>query len=233
MMTEADDSDQIVVRRLLHLSLGLILVYYLFPKLIFGVPKEWYVVILFMVLPITLEIIRILTKGTFYGMRKHEKGHVASYVWFTSGAVILIVLFPQSIAAPCILAAAIGDPVLGATRDLRRRHTFSITYMVIFLIFYLFHYHLVIGFVAAGIVLISESVEFRIKWQLRPHLFYSRSQKKVSRYKRFFEVLFRTDDDFMMQIIPALSLLVIFTLIGWQYMPPELIHIDPEIARYV
>ena len=48
---------------------------------------------------------------------------------------------------------------------------------------------------------------------------------------KFFEIFVKTDDDFMMQVIPALSLTIIFVLIGWQYLPPELISVDPALAK--
>jgi hypothetical protein len=156
---------------------------------------------------------------------------VASYVWFTTGAVLLIAFFPQQIAAPCIIGAAIGDPLLGMTRKFRRRYTFSITYIALLAVFIIFQYRLELAVLAAGIMMVSESLEIRVKWQLRPTLFYSRSKKKVSHYRNFFEVLFKTDDDFMMQIVPAVALAVIFLLIGWNHLPPELIQESSEIAR--
>lgn len=230
-----DSDNAVVFRRFMHFSMGLILFYYLLPDLILGIPKNYCFVGLFIILPIVIEILRLSSGKSIFGLREHEKDHVASYVWFTSGAVILLIFFPQQIAAPCILGASIGDPILGITRNLRRRYTFSITYIILFLIFMVFHYYdtlvnFIIAGIASGILLISESLEFRIKWELKPHLFYSRSKKTISRNKRFFEFLFKTDDDFIMQIVTAVSLLIIYTIIGWHYMPPELLHVSPTIA---
>ncbi|UCH87923.1 MAG: hypothetical protein JSV49_06540 [Thermoplasmata archaeon] len=206
------------------------LIYYMFPEYVFGYPTLLFLFIFFVVLPIIIEIIRLKKNIRIFGLREHEQHHVASYVWFTCGAVLLIALFPQQIAAPCILGAAIGDVVLGVTRDLRRRYTFSFTFLILLLIFLIFMYNMILAIVAAGIILVSESVEFRIKSQLKPQLFYSRSKKRVSKYRKFFEIIFKTDDDFMMQVIPAISLAVIYFIFGWHYMPPELIHESPTIA---
>ena len=228
-----ENTKGIVLRRVLHASLGLILLYYLFPDTVYGIPKYILIILLFIVIPLTIDLIRLSRKKLVLGLREHERERIASYVWFTSGAVLLIIFFPQQIAAPCILAAAIADPMLGITRNLRRRYTFSINYLIIFFIFFLFLYPLYLMIIiAAGIVLISEAVEFRVQWRLRPHLFYSRSKHKVSRYNKFFEFLFKTDDDFMMQVIPAVILFLVFNLVPIG-MPPELIPVDPEIVRIV
>jgi hypothetical protein len=232
-MSEVENLKGVVVRRILHASLGLILLYYLFPDKVYGIPKYFLIIILFIILPLTIDLIRLSRKKLVLGLREHERERIASYVWFTSGAVLLIIFFPQQIAAPCILAAAIGDPMLGITRNLRRRYTFTINYLIIFFIFFLFLYPLyLIVLFAAGVVLVSEAVEFRVQWRLRGHLFYSRSKDTVSKYNKFFEFLFKTDDDFMMQVIPAVILFLVFNLIPIG-MPPELIHMDPEIVRIV
>ena len=230
-MSGENDLGAVITRRILHLALGLIVVYYFFPPRVFGLHRDLLVIFLFIVIPVCIEYYRLSSGKLFFGLRKYEKGKVASYLWFTTGAVILLILFPQQIAAPCILGAAIGDVVLGTTRTFRRRYSFSITYIVLLIIFLIFKYEIVLAIVAAGIALISESMEIRVTSRFRPSLFYSRSKRKVSPYRNFFTILLKTDDDFMMQIVPAVFLTVVFFILGDAYLPPEILHVHQDLAR--
>jgi hypothetical protein len=162
-------------------------------------------------------------------LREYERSRIASYLWFTVGATILIVFFPQQIAAPCILATAVGDPALGVTKKFRRRYTFSIAIIICFLVFLAFKYQLLVAILAAGITFIAQFIEFRIQWRVRRSLFWSRSKHEVSKYQKYFDFLFKTDDDFMMQIIPALTLLFLF-LIHPDFMPDPLIEPLEQLA---
>jgi dolichol kinase len=156
-------------------------------------------------------------------LREYERGRVASYLWFTVGATLLIVFFPQQIAAPCILATAVGDPALGVTKKLRRRYTFSIALLLCFLVFFAFKYWLLVAIFAAGATFIAQFIEFKVQWRVRRSLFWSRSKHEVSPYQKYFDILFKTDDDFMMQIIPAVVLFVLF-LIRPELMPDPLLE---------
>ena len=214
---ENSDLKGEMLRRIMHIFTGAILVFYLFPDTIVGVPAWWYLVVLFIVVPISIEITR-LHKGTiFIGLRSFERGRVASYLWFTTGATILILFFPQQIAAPCILATAFGDPAIGITKDMRRRYTFSIAIVILILIFVIFKYPLLLAIFAAGVTFIAQFIEFKIQWRVRKSLFWSRSKHEVSRYNKYFDFLFKTDDDFIMQVIPAVVLFILFAI------APELI----------
>jgi hypothetical protein len=211
---------QRLFRRALHVSFGAVVLYYLFPKTILGLPT-WILLVAFITIPsVIMELWRIKSHRLFYGLREHETHHVASYFWFVNGAVLLLIFFPQYIAAPCILATAIGDPVIGETRLLRRRWAFSIGFLVCFFSFLLFRYHWAFAAIAG---LIAESMTLEINWEFRDELFYSRSQKKVSRYKEWFDFIFKTDDDLMMQLIPALFIflcVLFFQANGFSYLVP-------------
>jgi hypothetical protein len=200
-------------RRVFHLLFALVIIYYLFPKTLFGIPMYIYFIILFFILPLLIETIRLKKGLLFPGLHEHERNHVASYLWFSFGATILILFFPQQIAAPCIVATALGDPVIGMTKPYRRR------FMVSIAIF------------AAGVTFIAESFEFKIRVRLRPNLFWSRSKKKLSGIQSFFDFLFRTDDDFIMQIIPAVVLYLLFLILP-NLAPPQLLHPLPQLLPF-
>jgi hypothetical protein len=209
--------------------MGAILVVYLMPDTIFGVPSWIYLVILFVGIPIIIETVR-LQKGTILlGMRAYERGRVASYMWFTIGAAILILFFPQQVAAPCILATAFGDPAIGITKDMRRRYTFSIAIILLVLIFIIFKYPILLAIFAAGVTFVAQFIEFKIQWHVRKSLFWSRSKHEVWKYNRYFDALFKTDDDFMMQMIPAVVLFILFTFVP-ELMPEVLLIPIEQLA---
>jgi dolichol kinase len=204
------------LRRGLHIAYGGVVLFYLFPPVCFGIPTLLYLAVFFVGIPIIIEAIRLTRGAIFIGLREHERHHVASYLWFTAGAVLLIAIFPQQIAAPCILSAAIGDPIIGETRRFRRRFAFSIGFLVCFAIFLLFHYPIGLAIIAGGITFIAESIELEIQWGLREDLFTSRSKGRVSKYRQWFDFVFKADDDFMMQVVPAI-IITILAVIGMYY----------------
>jgi dolichol kinase len=228
---ETTDSDLKgeMVRRVMHVCVGAVLLFYFLPHTLIGVPTWIYLVMLFVALPVCIEIIRLNKKTLFLGLREYEKSRVASYVWFTIGATLLILFFPQQIAAPCILATAFGDPAIGVTKKLRRRYTFSIAIIIIFLIFLAFDYILILAIFAAGVTFIAQFIEFKIQWRVRKSLFWSRSKHEVSEYRKYFDFLFKTDDDFMMQIMPAIVLFILF-LIQPDLMPDTLLEPLEQLA---
>lgn len=222
---------EMLMRRIFHLMFSLVIVYYLLPNTIFNISKDYYLIILIFLLPIFIEIYRLNLGVKFYGLHDREKNHIASYVWFTTGATFLILFFPQQIAAPCILATALGDPVIGLTKPLRRRFIFSIAFLICLVIFILFKYDLLVAIFAAAVTFIAESFEFKIRARLRPNLFWSRSKHKFSEYKRVFDFLFRTDDDFMMQVIPAIALLILFSIFP-ELLPEKVLYPIPFLESF-
>lgn len=226
-----DHEKGIFLRRVFHLLFALVIVYYLFPDTLFGIPIYIYLVIIIFIVPLCIETYRLNKGFLFTGLHEHEKNHVASYLWFTSGSTFLIIFFPQQIAAPCIVATALGDPIIGLTKPYRRRFMVSITFLICLTVFILFKYEILLAFFAAAVAFIAESFEFKIRMRLRPNLFWSRSKKRLSNYRKFFNFLFRTDDDFIMQLLPAVVLFIVF-LIFPNLMPPKLLHPLPQLIPF-
>jgi hypothetical protein len=90
-------------------------------------------------------------------------------------------------------------------------------------------YQIYLAIFAALVSFIAESFEFRIRVRLRPNIFWSRSKHQFSQYKAAFDFLFRTDDDFMMQVIPAVILLILFSLFP-TLLPPKILFPLPFLA---
>lgn len=212
-------------RRALHIGFAAIILYYAFPATVFGV-ANWVWLVCCVTMPlIVLEFWRLRGRVRFFGLREHERYHFASYFWLANGAVILLIFFPQYIAAPCILAAAIGDPIIGETRFMRRRYAYTVGVLVCFFVFILFRYNILLAAIASLAAFLAESLNIRISWEWRDELFYSRSRRKVSKYKKAFDFFLRSDDDFMMQMVPAVVVYVcvmFFAQNGWTWLiPPE------------
>lgn len=226
-----EQEDGLIIRRILHILFAIVIIYYLLPESVFGVPRYYYLILILFILPLVAEFIRLRSGVIFYGLHKHESDTIASYVWFTTGATILMLFFPQQIAAPCIVVTALGDPVIGMCKPFRRRFLFTISFIICLFVFIIFKYDIIVAMFAAAIAVIAESFEFKIRIRLRPNIFWSRSKERFSRFKAFFDFLFRTDDDFMMQIIPAITLLILFT-IRPDLLPPEIIQPLSSLLPY-
>jgi dolichol kinase len=197
-------------RRFLHIIWGTVVLYYIFPPVVLNTPT-WIVVFVSMILwPLEVEFIRLRHGILLFGMREHERHHVASYAWFMWGAALLLLLTPQQIAVPCIITTALVDPMISATRGWRRRYSLGLCLAVASTIFLFFGYHILFAVPIAAVAVIAESVDIRLRLSLRPNLLYSRSRKKMSQLNEKFDTLTRFDDDFTMQMIPAVILLVIY-----------------------
>lgn len=180
----------------------------------------YYLLAIMLTVPTTVEFIRIKLGKKIYGLREHEVGTVASYYWFITGAVVLIAVFPQIIAAPVIIAVSIGDPIIGETRHLRRRYWMTISVLTCLTIYFVFQYPYYLAIPAGIVTFFAESIEFEIHWHLRDSLFRSRSRGTLSPLHKRFRLLFKFDDDLIMLLVPALFLLVLFNIIPWAFPHP-------------
>ena len=178
-------------RRAFHAFGASFLFYYILPD------EEWINVLKFWVPPIIvviailLEVLRLkgfVSSDHFFGLRMYEKNRVGSYVFFAVAILLLLRFFPQPIAIPCILCACLGDPFIGEIR-----HRFGMPYVyvmgfLICMIFFLVSWYkadpllmILVGIVGAFGAIIGETKKF---WWL--------------------------DDDFMIQILPALLVGIIW-----------------------
>lgn len=194
-------------RRVFHTFGTSFLVYYLLPN------GEWINILKFWVPPIILIILIILEisrlKGFvnsdhFFGLRMYEKNRIGSYVFFALAILILLRFFPQPIAVPCILCACLGDPLIGEIRyRFSNRYVYVMGFLICMIFFLISWYKadtflmIFVGVVGAFGALIGEVKKF---WWL--------------------------DDDFMIQMFPAVLLAFIWLAIphiGFNY-PGEIIY---------
>jgi dolichol kinase len=214
------------IRRFFHILASLSVIYYFLGTGLFGVPKEIVVFIALSVIPLAIDTFRIKSGRRIFGIRDHEEKRVASYVWFTHGSLILILLCPQQIAVPVIIAASWGDPIIGEIRRFRRSIAFSVGILFCCAVFLAYGYYkssILLAIFAGCICFIGEATEFGFRWSLRRDLFYSRHREKESRLAKYSTFLTKTDDDFTMQFFPGMVLLIVY-LLSPNWFPEPLIE---------
>ena len=109
--------DEQIYRRFNHTIAACFVVYFLFPEKIMDI-ERYYLIFLFWLLVIGIEVARFQKNVEILGLRDYEKNRIAGFVWFASGACLLLGLYeidlaPQSFVIGTIIMAAYTDPVIG------------------------------------------------------------------------------------------------------------------------
>ena len=159
------------------------------------------------VIMVVVEYRRIkgnLDHQRFFGLRNYEKGRPAGYLYFGFALLILLLFFPQQIAIPCILCASFIDPFIGESRFyFGKRKAYTIGFLLAVFFFLLTWFRadwwvlLLVSVIGASGALIGEAKKLRF-----------------------------IDDDFMIQMLPAIMLLLVWQgllLAGINILPPKLI----------
>lgn len=175
-------------RRLNHTAAAAIIFYFLIPFDIGPLPR-WGLLLVVLIIPLSIEVLRLAKGTTFMGLREYEKGRLSSYMWFNIGAVGLLLAsdwwgLPQAVAAGCIVLAAMVDPLLG---ELKRKDRTQA---------------MLVGVVAATLILVI----FEIPW------FYALIAAAAAVWAEQF-VIRQLDDDLLMQVVPA-AVLALLGLAG-------------------
>lgn len=185
------DFDVHWYRRAFHAFGASLLFYYMLPDLDWINLLKFWIPPAILVIAIVLETLRlngIVSSDHFFGLRMYEKERVGSYVFFAVAILILLRFFPQPIAIPCILCACLSDPIMG---EIRHRFGMSYTYIFGFLISMLLF--LVAWYKADFRLLILASVVGAFG-------------AVIGETKKFWWL----DDDFMIQMLPAILLGIIW-----------------------
>jgi dolichol kinase len=196
-------------RRMFHTFGASFLVYYLVPNNIewIRILKFW-IPILILVIIFVLELLRIKGKidsSHFFGLRFYEKNRVGSYLYFGVAIFILLVLFPQQIAIPCILCACLADPIMGEIRLKYGKKQGYITGFIVCMFFFIVAWYksdiwivFMVSVIGASGAVVGEMKKFR--W---------------------------IDDDFMIQILPAVIILFLWLILRMynvDILPDQIIY---------
>jgi dolichol kinase len=194
-------------RRVFHTFSASFILYYMLPDLLWISYLKIWIPVALMIFIFVLEYMRINRKvnsNHFFGLRMYEKDRISSYLFFGIAVFILLLFFPQQIAIPCILCASIADPIMGEVRQRFGQKKVYLVGFLICMIFFLvtwykadFWFMLFISVIGASCAVIGETK--KIKW---------------------------LDDDFMIQMTPAILLLIIWFLAGslGLVLPDPVIH---------
>jgi len=184
-----------LTRRLVHGALSVGVVYYLlldvFPE--FNILK-WFIIAIILAAMILIERWRFKTGKLLFGMRPYEAKRIGSYFYGVIGMIVVLVISPVEIGAPCLVAMAWADPIAGEMRFIRRTPTqvvliTGISYALIFLLIQqLLSVELIITLIlllpVTAIAIIAEV--WKVGW---------------------------LDDDFSMLVFPALVGILLLTLL--------------------
>jgi len=205
------DFDAHWYRRVFHTFGACFVIYYLVPENIDWMQflKFWLPPIL-VIIALSLELLRIkgfLSSNHFFGLRYYEQKRLGSYVYFAVGALLLLIFFPQQIAIPCILCASLGDPIIG---EARIRFNKKIAYLLGFIVCLFFF---MIAFYKSNIILFIFAS------------FIGATGALIGEIKKFTYI----DDDFMIQILPAVLLGLIWISLPYLGLSEPDIIIHPLI----
>lgn len=149
-------------RRMVHVSCACTLVYYLFPDDIFWVYAAKIILASGILSAATvIEIVRLrgaLDEGFLFPFRDYEKSKVGAHIWLGISVLVLLVFFPQQIAAPCILAVCLADPVIGELRMKNKLLGFFCGFCISSAIFVVFNYPVLLGLLAGLLAVSAESI---------------------------------------------------------------------------
>lgn len=109
-----------VLRRSIHVFMIIVpIVYYFWAASLAQAwhMTTWQLVLIFLGVFCSYEIVRIRCGWLAFGQRFHERYHISSMIWgIIAIAVVLIFTPDQCYAIPIIAACAVGDPLLGELR---------------------------------------------------------------------------------------------------------------------
>ena len=200
-------------RRIFHTFSASFILYYMLPDIYWiNLLKIW-IPVAILIFIFILEYLRIngkVNSNHFFGLRMYEKKRISSYLFFGIAVFILLLFFPQQIAIPCILCASIADPVMGEVRHrFGEKKVYVVGFLICIIFFFLawnkaeFWFGLLVSIIGAIGAVLGETR--KLKW---------------------------LDDDFMIQMIPAILLLIIWFFAGYigLVLPDPVIH--PEILPW-
>ncbi|MEM0492353.1 MAG: dolichol kinase [Candidatus Thermoplasmatota archaeon] len=196
-------------RRIAHTFASSFLVYYLLPDEPYYIYRLSLPIIIFILVAVIeyLRLYRYIDEGLFFGLRRYEKGRIGGYLYFAFGFLLLILLFPQQIAIPCVLCVCFTDPVMGELRYRFNNIIYAgvIGFVVSFVFFFITWFHsidivitILISVIGGSLAVIGEL--WKNKW---------------------------IDDDFLMQMLPAVGIFIIWQMLklnGVDILPSPLLY---------
>lgn len=118
-----------MLRRSVHLLVALAPLYYLLPAEFPGMPlRRWELLIALFAIVAVFEALRLRKGVTFVGLRPHESGSIASFMWAAAGITIALWLMPMEVATPVLVGMGLCDPLAGELRRAKAGKASQIAY---------------------------------------------------------------------------------------------------------
>jgi hypothetical protein len=182
------------LRRLVHISAPVFLVYYYLPDPVFpGLFGKQPGLFLFLALILVIEALRLYFSPHIIGMRDYENYRVSAAAWTAIALSVALAFFPIQIALPVILGMGWIDPIMGIMRARRSKYYPAVPvvlYFVLMIVPLAYFFGLTPLVVLASMVATFLGIMSEVKknWYI--------------------------DDDFLMIMVPLLGLFAIFTTAG-------------------
>lgn len=202
-------TNKSVQRRGLHIAGSIFIGYYFLPTLLpYHLPRT---IILYAIIPLIIGIefsrYNVHEHRLHTLLRDYEKSRPASFSYFAIGSILLLLYFPQFISIPCILSTAICDPIIGICKQKNKRFIGYLTGFVLSCSFFILAWSSTTTWISLTAAIIGAS------------------SSMIAEYKSSFYI----DDDFLMQILPAI-ILVIFTFILTTFSLPVPDHLISSLG---
>jgi hypothetical protein len=184
-------SEESTIRRLVHVCLPVLLLYYVFPDDTWiGIDKRLVLLgaLFFFLL---FEFVRLGYRIRVFGTRDYEMDNIAAYLWVGIGFTVALLLFDFALVVPAVLGMAWIDPLSGVLRSRNSGH-YPFLPFACYLILASAVLSVVSSFSPLRIVLIATV---------------GASSAIAAEHKRVRYV----DDDFLMLVVP----LVLMTAVSW------------------
>ena len=107
-----------ILRRIVHLSTPVFLVYYLLPSPLWpGGPSKEVGLLLALIVTMVFELARLLRRFRVPGLRPYESEQISAAAWAAIALTFSFILFPVELTAPVIFGMALVDPVISVVRQ--------------------------------------------------------------------------------------------------------------------
>ncbi len=182
-----------VVRRLVHISTPVFLIYYFLPDpLWMGGPTRVLGLLILLAIVLVSEVLRLVYRPKIIGMRDYEQFNISAGAWAAIAMTFTFLFFPIGFAAPALMGMAWVDPVIG---DLRKKRSplYPSLPLVLYFVIALGSMAMILGpsiGVVLAAILATPLAILAERWK--------------SRY---------VDDDFLMIVIPLLAIAGVLVLL--------------------
>jgi hypothetical protein len=110
-----------IFRRIFHMTAMVYLVYYIIPDELSPGFFKWHGVLIIVFATLIAELLRLRRAKLVFGMRYYEERRVSAYAWFALGMGIALLIFEMKYVVPVVIGMAVIDPLIGEVRRRKKK----------------------------------------------------------------------------------------------------------------